>query len=968
MSATFSSTNIDVTTSSTAATALSLTLARKRYAFDQHERIKKRRKQLNPVRLPLLDYSFDSHPDVETSDTENDKHINYSQQLQTLSTPPSLKVDEIISNIKVEPQSDSSTIAIAANITTEETFASLKIEPEQHLTSLKIEPTSPSPSNIDTLSGSNALPLNLTKNARVLDCPIKVEPKVETVAPPQPRQLYSPRKEEFPLKSNSSSSSSLPAESPNSYEHFIASGLSEDRKDRSPPFSPKTPPVTVMRNIFTNSVTRTTCRIFNPEAFCNICNKEFCNKYFLKTHKANKHGVYCETKDSTIESDMPAVPLMFTWNVKNNNVKLPSNPYLFNNNSTIATAAISTVKDSSAFCNICEKEFCNKYFLRRHKEKMHGIVQSDGRKSETELEKSELDDADRILPISSAGNTDESKSCHNYKHNELTRNTKVKLKHQHKVYAASTTDTVSDFIKICLTNKCLPKSEVAEHIAAESESDYDFIKREEGVDFNNISKMMAERSMLHRYEDGQQGNIAADYSLQQSFIKDEDSQESFQKQQPLLHTVDDPNNRLSPPRYTCEQCKKFLSTQAILRLHQKYVHALALEEPTTDKEDFEFKLMESAYFMILKFSWLNTAVTFCEICKTEFDKNEVLEMHLMNKHGTLVDELSRIIEDASANGLSAPALSTSDGHIICQICNKTFTTNAAFQQHVYEKCTYPEYKEYSGEVAGSVALGEDNIANDSSKSTRNFCEICKKELCNKYFMKTHMRRMHGIAIQNGVRIGGVTCEICNKELCSKYFLRVHKKNCHGIMENMQQFAKLLLQDCDKLEDMVHQQQRQASQVCTLCGRIFKSIKWLKTHLLADHGKLGANVWHDITGLGVDVTGEVIPDVGGGNGERCSSNDDEKYISSAPALVYQCSRCQFQASSVDLLLTHQRLHMKPSDHLQYRCLYCFVVTKDKVALEEHIAYHHFGNAELTEKNEFLMRHHVTGKGKLLYSYF
>merc|ERR1719507_2858952 len=35
-------------------------------------------------------------------------------------------------------------------------------------------------------------------------------------------------------------------------------------------------------------------QIFNPEAYCELCNKEFCNKYFLKTHKANKHGIYSE--------------------------------------------------------------------------------------------------------------------------------------------------------------------------------------------------------------------------------------------------------------------------------------------------------------------------------------------------------------------------------------------------------------------------------------------------------------------------------------------------------------------------------------------------------------------------------------------------------------------------------------------------------------------------------------------------
>ena len=35
-------------------------------------------------------------------------------------------------------------------------------------------------------------------------------------------------------------------------------------------------------------------QIFNIEAYCKLCNKEFCNKYFLKTHLANKHGIYSE--------------------------------------------------------------------------------------------------------------------------------------------------------------------------------------------------------------------------------------------------------------------------------------------------------------------------------------------------------------------------------------------------------------------------------------------------------------------------------------------------------------------------------------------------------------------------------------------------------------------------------------------------------------------------------------------------
>lgn len=32
----------------------------------------------------------------------------------------------------------------------------------------------------------------------------------------------------------------------------------------------------------------------DPEAYCFLCKKEFCSKYFLKTHKLNMHGVGSE--------------------------------------------------------------------------------------------------------------------------------------------------------------------------------------------------------------------------------------------------------------------------------------------------------------------------------------------------------------------------------------------------------------------------------------------------------------------------------------------------------------------------------------------------------------------------------------------------------------------------------------------------------------------------------------------------
>ncbi|VDN38626.1 unnamed protein product [Gongylonema pulchrum] len=34
----------------------------------------------------------------------------------------------------------------------------------------------------------------------------------------------------------------------------------------------------------------------------------------------------------------------------------------------------------------------------------------------------------------------------------------------------------------------------------------------------------------------------------------------------------------------------------------------------------------------------------------------------------------------------------------------------------------------------------------SNTSGKNYCDVCNKEVCNKYFLRTHMLKMHGIVI------------------------------------------------------------------------------------------------------------------------------------------------------------------------------------------------------------------------------
>ena len=151
-------------------------------------------------------------------------------------------------------------------------------------------------------------------------------------------------------------------------------------------------------------------RIFNPEAYCELCNKEFCNKYFLKTHKANKHGIYTEggppvSQNSSSTSGGHSMTTTSTSTTTNSNT---SSPFYLSATSSAISSHTSTnptvnkllstspplmsgagvapftppmrlnlnmnVINLDSYCEFCQKEFCNKYFLKKHKQKIHGFV------------------------------------------------------------------------------------------------------------------------------------------------------------------------------------------------------------------------------------------------------------------------------------------------------------------------------------------------------------------------------------------------------------------------------------------------------------------------------------------------------------------------------------------------------------------------------------------------------------------
>ncbi|MFH4982465.1 hypothetical protein AB6A40_009174, partial [Gnathostoma spinigerum] len=96
---------------------------------------------------------------------------------------------------------------------------------------------------------------------------------------------------------------------------------------------------------------------------------------------------------------------------------------------------------------------------------------------------------------------------------------------------------------------------------------------------------------------------------------------------------------------------------------------------------------------------------------------------------------------------------------------------------------------------GQLSNPKQSIKRQYSSSGKNYCNLCNKEVCNKYFLRTHMLKMHGIVIDENKtvianidtlereRMGALSfrCDICMAELKSRHLLRSHKQEMHGVV-------------------------------------------------------------------------------------------------------------------------------------------------------------------------------------------
>lgn len=426
-------------------------------------------------------------------------------------------------------------------------------------------------------------------------------------------------------------------------------------------------------------------RIFNPEAYCDLCCKEFCNKYFLKTHRANKHGIY-DAADQPLASPAPISSPRRASDEDSGGTprRLSPDSARRARESGFQPDILRRlgVANPEAFCEICCKEYCNKYFLRTHRERRHGVPQQMTPPSNTPP-------APPPPPMS----------------------------------------------------LCTPP-------------------------------MSLSTPPMHRFE--------------------------------------------TPPPMP--------------------------RDPSPPPFDPE------------------------ELAEVKRECEEEIEAAL---RGGQTSPLNLIVEERGGSPGSASEELRKLQTMISQL------NELAAERLVDEPMLHENGSRDSRPVSISPPQHPDERRPSSSSSGSSFCEICNKELCNKYFMRTHMQRMHGISLESGTQLGGVTCDICNKELCSKYFLRVHKHNTHGIPAPPAPAGTM------------------PAEPCPLCARRFRGPRALRAHLLAEHAPPNRPLPPPLPSLPPPRPLDLL------------TRDKP----------YSCSYCPFTTDVLAFLFAHERAHtQKPEPEM------------------------------------------------------
>ncbi|KAK3091217.1 hypothetical protein FSP39_018017 [Pinctada imbricata] len=709
-----------------------------------------------------------------------------------------------------------------------------------------------------------------------------------------------------------------------------------------------------------------TNRIFHRDAYCDLCDREFCNKYFLKTHKANKHGIFENSppppfsmspfgaslpqdtlftpssssatsplpfpRPSPAMSSLSSFKIMdFIQNLPASEQKTPTKleqppvtsnkpdplptPTKSDSQPLVPTTSASNTPSSSSnkpvskdmedFCELCQKHFCNKYYLKKHKQDVHGIAPPDGggsgKRGRPKDLQAQLDAISSVAVTSNspliphslpsmaglppgvmvlnpfmapmlipAGSlmpgqqlpTPPVQGMPTSSHSDSI-NTSASLQSSMSPSSdANRPGTVESFCDLCHKEFC-NKYFLKIHMANKHGIFTDDLPLLPGMPGMPPFKFpMGEKSPVEKPPAGGPPEEPKDHTKMETSPK------------PGLSMVSNVNSADSSVNY-CALCNQEFASKYSYRIHRLQAHGMLSEgfdssiteeiiknsfrekeeyyrnamkakeeavkvspgSKSTDEGHTDTKISENGMttmFGNMVAAKLADRVT-CDICNKDLCNKYFLKVHKFKVHGVDTTHDNRFDPSKISKNqlvgdfeLIKNAVSKQDTTIKQEA--RDFSMFSQKRPSPMNFSMFPKANDILRDQSVSPSLNVEKPSNEElvkmGIDPEAYCEICKKEFCSKYFLRTHRLNIHGISTpstpntekysekltmsnnkplnlsmgsQNSakklktgnekhswrwkepVNATRVTCDICNKEVCNKFFLRTHKLNKHGIL-------------------------------------------------------------------------------------------------------------------------------------------------------------------------------------------
>ncbi|CAF1128734.1 unnamed protein product, partial [Didymodactylos carnosus] len=563
------------------------------------------------------------------------------------------------------------------------------------------------------------------------------------------------------------------------------------------------------------------------EAYCHLCRKEFCNKYFLKTHFAKKHGVLDMTSTVLVG---PGVMSHFKYStnksITNRNHPTPTSPSSSSSPSptTNGTGTLTipldstndkihvnksedntnnamkisketkttplstpTKQDYSAdtliedYCELCQKRFCNKYYLRKHRAEVHGVytdyiksLQKSGesplKSSRSSVSVSTTSQNNNTLSIQTTTTTTATTTTPSTSSQGVTPSNMI-LMNPYLLHPSQFFLSPNMFSDLKIPQPIFASSNNTAAMFQTTPSSSNGQQQYSTKNDNDNSKIKIENNEYDESEKHDGQTLCKDMNEldlkklnEQQKPKEEHDVDESVEQKIKTETIDKLNHRRE--LLSCELCDQQFKNKQLLRAHvnthhlsplkngrnnnNKQIHSsnsnnldrLAFLSPYVDTTSvLAHKLEHTIPYGIMADSYFCAKMAdrvVCEICNKQVCNKYFLKTHKAKVHGITNDMTPTMV---NMNSLQQKTISTTADDITTTSNDDNESSRGTKEEET--NSTGTDNESFSMSSLMLTAEDRDDLIK-ASIDPEAYCIICKKEFCSKYFLRTHHQNIHGL--------------------------------------------------------------------------------------------------------------------------------------------------------------------------------------------------------------------------------